>query len=253
MEHDFTKYLSDAAMNELSLALKSDDDDTKKTAFILKDGTTILVEGIRNKEEEKYFLANPYEIKVSCRSMIHISYKDNDGSDGSTWIKAKSDQDLRNKWIYFCGEHDLSEEVVGTIDAITYTSEQSIIKTRLLKSLNDFVNTITDTDVDIFKYSDMDEGEVPGIAIVDDEIKHRYDILYAIIGTITGFMLNTGIAKKLHIPSTIISADFMSKNPRSTLRATEIKEYFYRGDAGNFIISPCQRVEDDDEDDEDYD
>ena len=255
MEHDFTKYLSDAAMDELSLALKSDDDETKKTAFILKDGTTILVESVRNKEEEKFMLENPYDIKVSCRSMLYITYKDKDGYEGSTWIKAKSPEDLRNKWIAFCKEHDLEESVVGTIEAITYTSEQSIVKNRLLKHLNDFVNTITDTDVDIFKYSDYNDGStIPGIITVDDEIKERYDMLYTIIGAVTGLMLNSGMASKLHIPSTLISADFLSKNPKQ-LRATEIKEYFYRGDNGNFSISPCRRVDDDNDedfDDEDY-
>lgn len=207
-------YLSDEALGKISFAMSDKEDDVDKYAFMLTDGTFIMVEKIvlpSNETNIEGFISNPSNINIVDTCNATIIYNSSDDEDKTVKFVVKSFEDLETQWSGFKSAVGLSEDTIGVLDHISLTKDQKIRNAKLENTVNDLLNMFLDTDIDI----NIDEDyKMPFEEYAT--YASRYSLINLVLVNTARNLIKLGIADQIHAP-------YFTKNEEDEI--TEIREY----------------------------
>ena len=207
-------YLSDEALGKISFAMSDKEDDVDKYAFMLTDGTFIMVEKIvlpSNETNIEGFISNPSNINIVDTCNATITYNSSDDEEKTVKFVVKSFEDLETQWSGFKSAVGLSEDTIGVLDHISLTKDQKIRNAKLENTVNDLLNMFLDTDIDI----NIDEDyKMPFEEYAT--YASRYSLINLVLVNTARNLIKLGIADQIHAP-------YFTKNEEDEI--TEIREY----------------------------
>ena len=210
------KYLSNEALDKISFALSNKEDDVDKYAFMLTDGTSIIIEKMvlpSDGNNREGTISNPSNINIvdTCSATI-IYYTDGPINEEKTVrFVVESFEDLETQWSGFKSTIGLPEDTMGTLDHISLTKEQKIRNAKLENTVNDLLNMLLDTDVDI----NIDEDyKMPFEEYAT--YASRYSLINLVLVNTARNLIKLGIADQVHAP-------YFTKNEEDEV--TEVREY----------------------------
>ena len=207
-------YLSDEALGKISFAMSDKEDDVDKYAFMLTDGTFIMVEKMvlpSNETNIEGFISNPSNINIVDTCNATITYNSSDDEDKTVKFVVKSFEDLETQWSGFKSAVGLSEDTIGVLDHISLTKDQKIRNAKLENTVNDLLNMFLDTDIDI----NIDEDyKMPFEEYAT--YASRYSLINLVLVNTARNLIKLGIADQIHAP-------YFTKNEEDEI--TEIREY----------------------------
>lgn len=207
-------YLSDEALGKISFAMSDKEDDVDKYAFMLTDGTFIMVEKMvlpSNETNIEGFISNPSNINIVDTCNATIIYNSSDGEEKTVKFVVKSFEDLETQWSGFKSAVGLSEDTIGILDHISLTKDQKIRNAKLENTVNDLLNMFLDTDIDI----NIDEDyKMPFEEYAT--YASRYSLINLVLVNTARNLIKLGIADQIHAP-------YFTKNEEDEI--TEIREY----------------------------
>lgn len=207
-------YLSDEALGKISFAMSDKEDDVDKYAFMLTDGTFIMVEKIvlpSNETNIEGSISNPSNINIVDTCNATITYNSSDDEEKTVKFVVKSFEDLETQWSGFKSAVGLSEDTIGILDHISLTKDQKIRNAKLENTVNDLLNMFLDTDIDI----NIDEDyKMPFEEYAT--YASRYSLINLVLVNTARNLIKLGIADQIHAP-------YFTKNEEDEI--TEIREY----------------------------
>ncbi len=207
-------YLSDEALGKISFAMSDKEDDVDKYAFMLTDGTFIMVEKMvlpSNETNIEGFISNPSNINIVDTCNATITYNSSDDEEKTVKFVVKSFEDLETQWSGFKSAVGLSEDTIGVLDHISLTKDQKIRNAKLENTVNDLLNMFLDTDIDI----NIDEDyKMPFEEYAT--YASRYSLINLVLVNTARNLIKLGIADQIHAP-------YFTKNEEDEI--TEIREY----------------------------
>ena len=207
-------YLSDEALGKISFAMSDKEDDVDKYAFMLTDGTFIMVEKMvlsSNETNTEGFISNPSNINIVDTCNATITYNSSDYEEKTVKFVVKSFEDLETQWSGFKSAVGLSEDTIGVLDHISLTKDQKIRNAKLENTVNDLLNMFLDTDIDI----NIDEDyKMPFEEYAT--YASRYSLINLVLVNTARNLIKLGIADQIHAP-------YFTKNEEDEI--TEIREY----------------------------
>lgn len=207
-------YLSDEALGKISFAMSDKEDDVDKYAFMLTDGTFIMVEKMvlsSNETNIEGFISNPSNINIVDTCNATIIYNSSDDEEKTVKFVVKSFEDLETQWSGFKSAVGLSEDTIGVLDHISLTKDQKIRNAKLENTVNDLLNMFLDTDIDI----NIDEDyKMPFEEYAT--YASRYSLINLVLVNTARNLIKLGIADQIHAP-------YFTKNEEDEI--TEIREY----------------------------
>ena len=207
-------YLSDEALGKISFAMSDKEDDVDKYAFMLTDGTFIMVEKIvlpSNETNIEGFISNPSNINIVDTCNATITYNSSDDEEKTVKFVVKSFEDLETQWSGFKSAVGLSEDTIGVLDHISLTKDQKIRNAKLENTVNDLLNMFLDTDIDI----NIDEDyKMPFEEYAT--YASRYSLINLVLVNTARNLIKLGITDQIHAP-------YFTKNEEDEI--TEIREY----------------------------
>lgn len=207
-------YLSDEALGKISFAMSDKEDDVDKYAFMLTDGTFIMVEKMvlpSNETNTEGFISNPSNINIVDTCNATIIYNSSDDEEKTVKFVVKSFEDLETQWSGFKSAIELSEDTIGILDHISLTKDQKIRNAKLENTVNDLLNMFLDTDIDI----NIDEDyKMPFEEYAT--YASRYSLINLVLVNTARNLIKLGIADQIHAP-------YFTKNEEDEI--TEIREY----------------------------
>lgn len=207
-------YLSDEALGKISFAMSDKEDDVDKYAFMLTDGTFIMVEKMvlpSNETNTEGFISNPSNINIVDTCNATITYNSSDDEEKTVKFVVKSFEDLETQWSGFKSAVGLSEDTIGILDHISLTKDQKIRNAKLENTVNDLLNMFLDTDIDI----NIDEDyKMPFEEYAT--YASRYSLINLVLVNTARNLIKLGIADQIHAP-------YFTKNEEDEI--TEIREY----------------------------
>lgn len=207
-------YLSDEALGKISFAMSDKEDDVDKYAFMLTDGTFIMVEKMvlpSNETNTEGFISNPSNINIVDTCNATITYNSSDDEEKTVKFVVKSFEDLETQWSGFKSAVGLSEDTIGVLDHISLTKDQKIRNAKLENTANDLLNMFLDTDIDI----NIDEDyKMPFEEYAT--YASRYSLINLVLVNTARNLIKLGIADQIHAP-------YFTKNEEDEI--TEIREY----------------------------
>lgn len=207
-------YLSDEALGKISFAMSDKEDDVDKYAFMLTDGTFIMVEKMvlpSNETNIEGFISNPSNINIVDTCNATIIYNSSDDEEKTVKFVVKSFEDLETQWSGFKSAVGLSEDTIGILDHISLTKDQKIRNAKLENTVNDLLNMFLDTDIDI----NIDEDyKMPFEEYAT--YASRYSLINLVLVNTARNLIKLGIADQIHAP-------YFTKNEEDEI--TEIREY----------------------------
>ena len=207
-------YLSDEALGKISFAMSDKEDDVDKYAFMLTDGTFIMVEKMvlpSNETNIEGSISNPSNINIVDTCNATITYNSSDDEEKTVKFVVKSFEDLETQWSGFKSAIELSEDTIGVLDHISLTKDQKIRNAKLENTVNDLLNMFLDTDIDI----NIDEDyKMPFEEYAT--YASRYSLINLVLVNTARNLIKLGIADQIHAP-------YFTKNEEDEI--TEIREY----------------------------
>lgn len=207
-------YLSDEALGKISFAMSDKEDDVDKYAFMLTDGTFIMVEKMvlpSNETNTEGSISNPSNINIVDTCNATIAYNSSDDEEKTVKFVVKSFEDLETQWSGFKSAVGLSEDTIGVLDHISLTKDQKIRNAKLENTVNDLLNMFLDTDIDI----NIDEDyKMPFEEYAT--YASRYSLINLVLVNTARNLIKLGIADQIHAP-------YFTKNEEDEI--TEIREY----------------------------
>lgn len=207
-------YLSDEALGKISFAMSDKEDDVDKYAFMLTDGTFIMVEKMvlpSNENNIEGSISNPSNINIVDTCNATITYNSSDDEEKTVKFVVKSFEDLETQWSGFKSAIELSEDTIGVLDHISLTKDQKIRNAKLENTVNDLLNMFLDTDIDI----NIDEDyKMPFEEYAT--YASRYSLINLVLVNTARNLIKLGIADQIHAP-------YFTKNEEDEI--TEIREY----------------------------
>ena len=207
-------YLSDEALGKISFAMSDKEDDVDKYAFMLTDGTFIMVEKMvlpSNETNIEGSISNPSNINIVDTCNATITYNSSDDEEKTVKFVVKSFEDLETQWSGFKSAIELSEDTIGILDHISLTKDQKIRNAKLENTVNDLLNMFLDTDIDI----NIDEDyKMPFEEYAT--YASRYSLIHLVLVNTARNLIKLGIADQIHAP-------YFTKNEEDEI--TEIREY----------------------------
>ena len=207
-------YLSDEALGKISFAMSDKEDDVDKYAFMLTDGTFIMVEKMilpSNETNIEGSISNPSNINIVDTCNATITYNSSDDEEKTVKFVVKSFEDLETQWSGFKSAIELSEDTIGILDHISLTKDQKIRNAKLENTVNDLLNMFLDTDIDI----NIDEDyKMPFEEYAT--YASRYSLINLVLVNTARNLIKLGIADQIHAP-------YFTKNEEDEI--TEIREY----------------------------
>ena len=207
-------YLSDEALGKISFAMSDKEDDVDKYAFMLTDGTFIMVEKMilpSNETNIEGSISNPSNINIVDTCNATIIYNSSDDEEKTVKFVVKSFEDLETQWSGFKSAIELSEDTIGILDHISLTKDQKIRNAKLENTVNDLLNMFLDTDIDI----NIDEDyKMPFEEYAT--YASRYSLINLVLVNTARNLIKLGIADQIHAP-------YFTKNEEDEI--TEIREY----------------------------
>lgn len=207
-------YLSDEALGKISFAMSDKEDDVDKYAFMLTDGTFIMVEKMvlpSNENNIEGSISNPSNINIVDTCNATITYNSSDDEEKTVKFVVKSFEDLETQWSGFKSAVGLSEDTIGILDHISLTKDQKIRNAKLENTVNDLLNMFLDTDIDI----NIDEDyKMPFEEYAT--YASRYSLINLVLVNTARNLIKLGIADQIHAP-------YFTKNEEDEI--TEIREY----------------------------
>lgn len=207
-------YLSDEALGKISFAMSDKEDDVDKYAFMLTDGTFIMVEKMvlpSNETNTEGFISNPSNINIVDTCNATITYNSSDDEEKTVKFVVKSFEDLETQWSGFKSAVGLSEDTIGVLDHISLTKDQKIRNAKLENTVNDLLNMFLDTDIDI----NIDEDyKMPFEEYAT--YASRYSLINLVLVNTARNLIKLGIADQIHAP-------YFTKNEEDEI--IEIREY----------------------------
>ena len=207
-------YLSDEALGKISFAMSDKEDDVDKYAFMLTDGTFIMVEKMvlpSNETNTEGSISNPSNINIVDTCNATIIYNSSDDEEKTVKFVVKSFEDLETQWSGFKSAVGLSEDTIGILDHISLTKDQKIRNAKLENTVNDLLNMFLDTDIDI----NIDEDyKMPFEEYAT--YASRYSLINLVLVNTARNLIKLGIADQIHAP-------YFTKNEEDEI--TEIREY----------------------------
>ena len=207
-------YLSDEALGKISFAMSDKEDDVDKYAFMLTDGTFIMVEKMvlpSNETNTEGSISNPSNINIVDTCNATIIYNSSDDEEKTVKFVVKSFEDLETQWSGFKSAVGLSEDTIGVLDHISLTKDQKIRNAKLENTVNDLLNMFLDTDIDI----NIDEDyKMPFEEYAT--YASRYSLINLVLVNTARNLIKLGIADQIHAP-------YFTKNEEDEI--TEIREY----------------------------
>ena len=207
-------YLSDEALGKISFAMSDKEDDVDKYAFMLTDGTFIMVEKMvlpSNETNIEGSISNPSNINIVDTCNATITYNSSDDEEKTVKFVVKSFEDLETQWSGFKSAVGLSEDTIGILDHISLTKDQKIRNAKLENTVNDLLNMFLDTDIDI----NIDEDyKMPFEEYAT--YASRYSLINLVLVNTARNLIKLGIADQIHAP-------YFTKNEEDEI--TEIREY----------------------------
>ena len=207
-------YLSDEALGKISFAMSDKEDDVDKYAFMLTDGTFIMVEKMvlpSNETNIEGSISNPSNINIVDTCNATITYNSSDDEEKTVKFVVKSFEDLETQWSGFKSAVGLSEDTIGVLDHISLTKDQKIRNAKLENTVNDLLNMFLDTDIDI----NIDEDyKMPFEEYAT--YASRYSLINLVLVNTARNLIKLGIADQIHAP-------YFTKNEEDEI--TEIREY----------------------------
>lgn len=207
-------YLSDEALGKISFAMSDKEDDVDKYAFMLTDGTFIMVEKMvlpSNENNIEGSISNPSNINIVDTCNATITYNSSDDEEKTVKFVVKSFEDLETQWSGFKSAVGLSEDTIGVLDHISLTKDQKIRNAKLENTVNDLLNMFLDTDIDI----NIDEDyKMPFEEYAT--YASRYSLINLVLVNTARNLIKLGIADQIHAP-------YFTKNEEDEI--TEIREY----------------------------
>ena len=207
-------YLSDEALGKISFAMSDKEDDVDKYAFMLTDGTFIMVEKMvlpSNENNIEGSISNPSNINIVDTCNATITYNSSDDEEKTAKFVVKSFEDLETQWSGFKSAVGLSEDTIGVLDHISLTKDQKIRNAKLENTVNDLLNMFLDTDIDI----NIDEDyKMPFEEYAT--YASRYSLINLVLVNTARNLIKLGIADQIHAP-------YFTKNEEDEI--TEIREY----------------------------
>lgn len=207
-------YLSDEALGKISFAMSDKEDDVDKYAFMLTDGTFIMVEKMvlpSDGTDIEGTISNPSNINIVDTCNATITYNSSDDEEKTVKFVVKSFEDLETQWSGFKSAVGLSEDTIGVLDHISLTKDQKIRNAKLENTVNDLLNMFLDTDIDI----NIDEDyKMPFEEYAT--YASRYSLINLVLVNTARNLIKLGIADQIHAP-------YFTKNEEDEI--TEIREY----------------------------
>lgn len=207
-------YLSDEALGKISFAMSDKEDDVDKYAFMLTDGTFIMVEKMvlpSDGTDIEGSISNPSNINIVDTCNATITYNSSDDEEKTVKFVVKSFEDLETQWSGFKSAIELSEDTIGVLDHISLTKDQKIRNAKLENTVNDLLNMFLDTDIDI----NIDEDyKMPFEEYAT--YASRYSLINLVLVNTARNLIKLGIADQIHAP-------YFTKNEEDEI--TEIREY----------------------------
>ena len=207
-------YLSDEALGKISFAMSDKEDDVDKYAFMLTDGTFIMVEKMvlpSDGIDIEGTISNPSNINIVDTCNATIIYNSSDDEEKTVKFVVKSFEDLETQWSGFKSAIELSEDTIGILDHISLTKDQKIRNAKLENTVNDLLNMFLDTDIDI----NIDEDyKMPFEEYAT--YASRYSLINLVLVNTARNLIKLGIADQIHAP-------YFTKNEEDEI--TEIREY----------------------------
>lgn len=207
-------YLSDEALGKISFAMSDKEDNVDKYAFMLTDGTFIMVEKMvlpSNETNIEGFISNPSNINIVDTCNATITYNSSDDEEKTVKFVVKSFEDLETQWSGFKSAVGLSEDTIGVLDHISLTKDQKIRNAKLENTVNDLLNMFLDTDIDI----NIDEDyKMPFEEYAT--YASRYSLINLVLVNTARNLIKLGITDQIHAP-------YFTKNEEDEI--TEIREY----------------------------
>ena len=207
-------YLSDEALGKISFAMSDKEDDVDKYAFMLTDGTFIMVEKMvlpSDGTDIEGTISNPSNINIVDTCNATITYNSSDDEEKTVKFVVKSFEDLETQWSGFKSAIELSEDTIGVLDHISLTKDQKIRNAKLENTVNDLLNMFLDTDIDI----NIDEDyKMPFEEYAT--YASRYSLINLVLVNTARNLIKLGIADQIHAP-------YFTKNEEDEI--TEIREY----------------------------
>lgn len=208
------KYLSSEALDKISFALSNKEDDVDKYAFMLTDGTSIIIEKMvlpSDGNDKEGTISNPSNINIVDTCSATISYYPDDNEEKTVKFVVQSFGDLETQWNGFKSAVGLPENTDAVLDHISLTKEQKTYNAKLENMVNDLLNMLLDTDVDI----NIDEDyKMPFEEYAT--YASRYGIINLVLVNTARNLIKLGIADQIHAP-------YFTKNEDDEV--TEVREY----------------------------
>lgn len=187
------EYLSKDAISKISLAVKGrkKDVDLDKQAYLLTDGTLIIIE----KQPPNSAIStdegcvNNYKgIKITNKCKASVSY-DLNGESKTVLFKVDSFSDLENKWKRFKEAKGISSDRICNLEDISFTDDQDRHIVKLEDAVNTLLNLLMGTNI-----------ELGPDDISDMRLVNRYHLINIILINISKNLIQLGISDKIHLP-----------------------------------------------------
>ena len=211
-------YLSDEALDKISFAMSDKEDDVDKYAFMLTDGTFIMVEKMvlpSNETNIEGSISNPSNINIVDTCNATIIYNSSDDEEKTVKFVVKSFEDLETQWSGFKSAVGLSEDTIGVLDHISLTKDQKIRNNKLENAVNNMLNLFLDTNIDI-NFVSVEEYAT---------YASRYSLINLVLVNTARNLIKLGIADQIHAP-------YFTKNEEDEI--TEIREYIDKDSFDNW-------------------
>ena len=183
------KYLTKDILSKISLAVKGKEKDLDKQAYLLKDGTLIMIERpIAGMTGDGCTLYNPKDICISDKCKVTIVYTIEEQEKTVSFI-AESFADLAAKWDNFKSVKGFPPELIGTIDDISLTDDQKTYIIKLEDVTNELLNLLMETDIE------LGPDDISNLKLTE-----RYNLINFTLTNLSRNLVQYGIAERIHLP-----------------------------------------------------
>ena len=186
------EYLTDNIIRQISFAMNSKEDGLEKNSFMLANGTVITIEKHDKLICGNAFVGdirNPRGFKISGKCLVEMMYDAGDGNIGIANIYTKSNKDLESAWNHYKDNHNIDKDTIGEIVGVKFTREQEKHILKLENAVNDLLNLLTDTNVELNEDDHLDM-----------KFSERYALINFVLTNISRNLVRFGIVDKVHLP-----------------------------------------------------
>lgn len=183
------KYLTKDIIRKISLALKCKEKDLDKQAYLLIDGTLIMIERpTANTIVKGSYIENPKDICISdnCKVTIHYVIED---KEKTVSFVVNSFSDLESKWENFKSVKGFSHKLIGSLEDISLTDDQKDYIIKLEDVTNELLNLLMETDIELMP------DDISNLKLTE-----RYNLINFALTNLSRNLVQYGIAERIHLP-----------------------------------------------------